>query len=62
MRGDASQDDGEDEDTNTGDKRLPFTGHAMSVRGILTLTGVERFWLLALTHLHALLGQGIQVG
>ena len=42
MRGDASEDDGEDEDTNTSDKRLPLTGHAMSVREILTLTCAKK--------------------
>ena len=47
--GDASQDDSEDENTNTSDKRLPLTGHlpSVSLRGIFTLTGVEPFWLLA---------------
>ena len=29
--GDASKDDGEDDDTNTSDKRLPLTGHQLSV-------------------------------
>ena len=40
--GDASKDDGEDEDTHTGDKGLPLPGHAVSVRGILTLTGAKK--------------------
>ena len=39
VRGDSdtSKDDGEDEDTNTSDKGLPFTGHLprVSLRGIV---------------------------
>ena len=31
--GDASQDDGEDEDTNTSDEGLPLTGHLLGVKG-----------------------------
>ena len=31
--GDASQDDGGDEDTNTSDKRLPLTSHLLGVKG-----------------------------
>jgi hypothetical protein len=30
--GDASEDDSEDEDTNTSEKRLPLTGHPVNLR------------------------------
>ena len=42
--GDASQDDGEDENTHTSDKRLPLPGHlpSVSLRGIVWPTSAKK--------------------
>ena len=42
--GDASQDDGEDENTNTSDEGLPLTGHlpSVSLRGIVWPTSAKK--------------------